>query len=182
LATGTKDVRIINDWPNPHGVLANQDKVPSAIAYDEEGEVSKWGYKVGINDTESFRWIKIMLDPSSKYFTEAPHIKEMLARMNSMGKSAEDIVTDYLTCLWKYTIDHLKRKKGNDFRELYTLKVVLTVPAVWSPLAKDKTLRAAKRAGMPVGSQLVTEPEAAALALLKQKSDEQTIRVGISRF
>jgi len=123
-----------------------------------------------------------MLDPSSKYFAETPHIKEMLARMASIGKSAEDIATDYLTCLWEYTIDHLKREKGNNFRELYTLKVVLTVPAVWSPLAKDKTLRAAKRAGMPVGNQLVTEPEAVALALLERKSDEQMIRVGISRF
>jgi len=123
-----------------------------------------------------------MLDPSSRYFAETPHIEEMLARMNSMGKSAEDIVTDYLACLWEYTIDHLKRKKGNDFRELYTLKVVLTVPAVWSSLAKDKTLRAAKRAGIPVGSQLVTEPEAVAFAFLKQKSGEQTVRVGISRF
>ena len=121
-----------------------------------------------------------MLDPSNKYFNETPHIKEMLARMKAMGTSAEDVVTDYLTCLWEYTIDHLKRKKGSDFEELYTLKVVLTVPAVWSPLAKDRTLRAAKRAGMPVGSQLVTEPEAAALALLKQKSDEETVRVGIS--
>lgn len=180
MSTGAKDVKIINDWPNPHGVLANQDKVPSAIAYDQAGNVSKWGYKVGINDTESFRWIKIMLDPSNKYFNETPHIKEMLARMKAMGTSAEDVVTDYLTCLWEYTIDHLKRKKGSDFEELYTLKVVLTVPAVWSPLAKDRTLRAAKRAGMPVGSQLVTEPEAAALALLKQKSDEETVRVGIS--
>ncbi|KAF8453361.1 hypothetical protein BGX38DRAFT_1249757 [Terfezia claveryi] len=178
LSTGAKDVKIINDWPNPHGVLANQDKVPSAIAYDQEGNVSKWGYKVGINDTNYFRWIKIMLDPSNKYFNETPHIKEMVTRMNAMRLSAEDVVTAYLACLWKYTIEHLKRKKGGDFEELYTLKVVLTVPAVWSPLAKDRTLRAAKRAGMPVGSQLVTEPEAAALALLKQKSDENTVKVG----
>lgn len=122
-----------------------------------------------------------MLDPTNKYFNETPHIKEMVTRMKKIHKSAEDVVTDYLMCLWEFTIDHLKRKKGSDFREIYTLKVVLTVPAVWSPLAKDRTLRAARRAGMPVGSQLVTEPEAAALALLKQKSDEQNIEVGTFR-
>ncbi|KAF8415361.1 hypothetical protein EV426DRAFT_630019 [Tirmania nivea] len=178
LSTGAKDVRIINDWPNPHGSVGNNDKVPSVIAYDAEGKVSKWGYNVGLNDTNIFHWMKIMLDQSHKYYNETPRIHEMVIRMQRMGKRAEDVVTDYLTCLWEYTIDHLKRKKGSDVRELYSLKVVLTVPAVWSAVAKDKTLRAAKRAGMPVGSQLVTEPEAAALALLKQKTKEESVGVG----
>lgn len=161
--------------------MGNQDKVPSAISYNPNGTVAKWGYNVGVND-DAFRWIKIMLDPTHKYFTETNHRKDITARLEKVRKTAEDVVTDYLRCVWNYAIDHLKRRKGADFQSVYTLKVVLTVPAVWSALAKDKTLRAAKRAGIPTATKLVTEPEAAALALLKQKNDEQSIKVSISFF
>ena len=176
LSTGNREVRIINDWPNPQGVVANQDKVPSAISYDANGKVAKWGYKVNVSD-DSFRWFKILLDPLHKYFRETQHVQEVAARIGRMGKTPEDIVADYLKCIWDYSVEHLKRKKGDDFREVYTVKVVLTVPAVWSDMAKDRTLRAAVRAGIPVGSKLVTEPEAAALALLMQKSEENSMRV-----
>ena len=177
MTIGAKDVRVINDWPHPHGLLGNQDKVPTAIVYDNSGKVTKWGYDVGIGDSNVFRWIKIMLDPSHKYFNETPNVKEMLTSLDKLNKTIEDVVTDYLRCIWEYTVDHLKRKKGDNFQELYTLNVVLTVPAVWSALAKDRTLRAAKRAGLPSRSRLVTEPEAAALALLKQKGEEQAVKV-----
>ena len=176
LSTGNKEVRIINDWPNPHGAVANQDKVPSAISYDASGKVTKWGYKVNLSD-DSLRWFKILLDPLHKYFRETQHVQEVAARIERMGKTPEDIVADFLKCIWDYSLEHLKRKKGDDFREVYTVKVVLTVPAVWSDMAKDRTLRAAVRAGIPVGSKLVTEPEAAALALLKQRSEENGVEV-----
>lgn len=176
LNVGAKDVRIINDWPNPRGPLGNYDKVPTAIVYNS-GKVKNWGYEVGIGDSNAFRWIKIMLDPSHKYFNETPNVKKMLTSLDRLEKTVDDVVTDYLRCIWDHTIAHLKRKKGDNFQELYTLNVVLTVPAVWSALAKDRTLRAAKKAGLPINSRMVTEPEAAALAVLRQKSEEQAVKV-----
>lgn len=169
-------IYVIYDWPACRG--SNEDKVPTAISYDNVGNVKNWGYKAARDDVNIFRWIKIMLDPSHKFFNETPNVQDMLKWLEKLDKTTEDVVTDYLKCLWAHTITHLKRKIGEDFQEMYNLNVVLTVPAVWSAFAKDRTLRAAKQAGLPTASQLVTEPEAAALVLLKQKSEhEHNIKV-----
>ncbi len=57
------------------------------------------------------------------------------------------------------------------------MQVVLTVPAMWSHKAKDKTLKAAKAAAIPGEIKMVTEPEAAALATLKDKAEAKTLKV-----
>lgn len=175
---GRRDVKMVNDWPTPHGKNLNDDQVPSAIAYDRDGVVTKWGYHVRDQDSDAFqfRWMKILLDPSHKYYKEAPRMMEMIAALATLGKSAEDVVSDFLKCFWEHTLKTLQRK--HEELTQYTLQVVLTVPAVWSPSAKDKTLKAAIKAGMPEDLQLVTEPETAALAVLKDKSEEDTIDVG----
>jgi len=52
------------------------------------------------------------------------------------------------------------------------MKVIMSVPAMWSPVAKEKTLQAAKQAGLGDNVILVSEPEAAALATLKEREEE----------
>ena len=86
------------------------------------------------------------------------------------------MVADYLKLLWDYTLDDIKKLQP-EYEDIFTLRVVLTVPAIWSPAAKDKTLQAARIAGMPGNIRLVTEPEAAALATLKDKAEENSLKV-----
>jgi len=176
---GRQEVNIIDDWPNPYGLNKNDHQVPSTIAYDRTGRVSKWGYYVRAQDRDTvpFSWMKILLDPSHRYYREAPRIQEMIARLGQIGKTAEDIVSDFLKLVWDHTLATLRRL--HEELELYTWQVVLTVPAVWSPAAKEKTLRAAIKAGMPAANiQLVPEPEAAALAVLKAKVEDNTVKIG----
>lgn len=86
------------------------------------------------------------------------------------------MVADYLKLLWDYTLDDIKKLQP-EYEDIFALRVVLTVPAIWSPAAKDKTLQAARIAGMPGNIRLVTEPEAAALATLKDKAEENSLKV-----
>jgi len=151
--------------------------VPSSITYNDNGRVANWGYMVDEVKEDPLQWIKIMLDPSHKYYGNTQQRKQVSARLETLDKTPEDVVADYLKCLWDYTIAHLKRKKGEDFQSVYAVKVVLTVPAVWSALAKNKTLRAAQKAGIKTDIKLVTEPEAGALALLKDKCEETSVKV-----
>lgn len=44
---------------------------------------------------------------------------------------------------------------------------MLAVPAVWIAGAKDRTIQAARAAGLPESIELVTESEAGALAVMK---------------
>jgi hypothetical protein len=175
---GAKTIRLINNWPNPKYANATNDKVPSEIAY-VDGKPSKWGYSIGPND-KSFRWIKILLEPDSRYAKSVAPVKQSNEMLDQLHRNAVSIVADYLRLLWGYTMKDIEQRQGPDFRDIFDLRVVMSVPAMWSPAAKDKTLQAAKQAGLGDDIRLVTEPEAAALATLKDKSEMQELRVSLS--
>ncbi|KAK7701749.1 hypothetical protein SLS57_011631 [Botryosphaeria dothidea] len=170
---GSKKVRLIDNWPNPKAANATHEKVPSVISY-RDGRVRHWGYEVDQTaDAFAFRWFKLLLDPGQKYGSNAVRpLQQSKKLLEALGKSAQDVVTDYLAQLWAWVQDDIGRYNGAHWTSIYSLKVVLTVPAIWSPLAKDNTERAAKAAGMPEDILLVTEPEAAALAVLKDTTSE----------
>jgi molecular chaperone DnaK (HSP70) len=59
---------------------------------------------------------------------------------------------------------------------------VLTVPAVWTAGAKDRTIQAARAAGVPESIELVTESEAGALAVLRDKAEMKDLDVRTFKF
>ncbi|KAH8690418.1 hypothetical protein GQ44DRAFT_833025 [Phaeosphaeriaceae sp. PMI808] len=167
---GKKLIRVINDWPNPNSAVATSDKVPSKISY-ENGQPHHWGFEVNFKE-DSFRWIKLLLDPESKFGRESEAVLNTHKLLRTLGKTAETVATDLLRLIWTYTKEDISRVRGDDWESSYTLSVVLTVPAIWSPKAKEKTLQIARQAGLPDNLKLVSEPEAAALAVLNEKNDE----------
>ena len=135
---------------------------------------------VGLTD-ESFKWIKILLEENHKYITTVEPVKDSNQLLTKVNKRPYEVVADYLRLLWDYTLKDIE-KFHPTFREIFTLRVVLTVPAIWSHAAKDKTLQAAQLAGIPTPIMLVTEPEAAALATLQDKAQENSLKVGIGSY
>jgi len=87
--------------------------------------------------------------------------------LEAHGKNAQDITVDYLRSIWKYTAEQLKLNLGANFQEEYTVRVVLTIPAVWTPSTLKMVKALAIRAGLPNDTDLLPEPEAAAVASLK---------------
>lgn len=168
---GNKNVRLITDWPNPGSLVANAEKVPTVLSY-KNGQPNNWGYCVELAEKDSFKWFKILLDPDHKLRNKAEPVVASSSLLRSLNKSAEDIAADYLRFIWEYTRDDIRRMKGDNWESMYNLKVVLTVPAIWSPAAKDRTEKVASMAGLPKNISLVSEPEAAALAVMKEKNDE----------
>jgi molecular chaperone DnaK (HSP70) len=78
---------------------------------------------------------------------------------NNANRDPEQLTKDYLAALRNHLIYTLEQKLGAAFRTI-PLEFVLTVPAIWSEVAKEKTLRACQaagfRAGVPIS--LVSEP------------------------
>lgn len=147
------------------------------ISY-ENGVVKNWGYEVGMKD-ESLKWIKVLLESRPKYPQTTDDVKRNNVLLTKLGKTPEDVVADYLRCLWNYAKEDIRKRVDDEMWEAnYSVRVVVTVPAVWSDSAKAKTLSAAKRAGMGKNITMITEPEAAALATLKEKTDHHAIGVG----
>lgn len=171
--TGTPDdIEIIKTWPGGNGITS--DKVPTEISYDlppgappGTTPTVKWGFQFKPEESR-LRCIKLFLDRSQKLpFYVSP--LETAAQLKRFNKTVVDAVSDYLTQIYKHTMDTLKRRYGESFMASTKVDFVLTCPAVWSDAAKNTTLQAAERAGMGTQSQIqmISEPEAAAVYTLK---------------
>lgn len=124
-------------------------------------------------------WFKLLLDPKNKVGQESDKVLETVKQLTALNKEPEDVAADYLRLIWEYTKDDIRKVRGDDWADIYTTRAVLTVPAIWSPSAKDKTMKIARKAGLPENVSLVSEPEAAALAVLREKTEDGSdLRVG----
>ncbi|KAI2468258.1 actin-like ATPase domain-containing protein [Annulohypoxylon bovei var. microspora] len=166
------DVEIIKSWPGGNGITS--DKVPTEISYDfppdptpETKPNIKWGFQFKPEESR-LRCIKLFLDRSQKLpFYVSP--QETATQLKKYNKTVVDAVSDYLTEIYKHTMDTLTRRYGESFMASTNVDFVLTCPAVWSDAAKNTTLQAAERAGMGLQAdiQIISEPEAAAVYTLK---------------
>jgi len=175
-AADFKDIKPWHVWPG--GPSANSEylqKAPSRIAYAAENDDlthNVWGYEVEPG-LLSCSWTKLLLDKSAPA-TEYDDPDLMMAAADGLmrlppGKTAKDVVTDYLRGMYKMFWRALKDTGllGDGELELpMPVEFWITVPATWSEEAKWATRSAAIAAGF--GSRpgdeinLIPEPEAAA--------------------
>ncbi|CAK7202263.1 hypothetical protein SEUCBS139899_004985 [Sporothrix eucalyptigena] len=166
------DIEIIKTWPGGNGITS--DKVPTEMTYDLPVDAPpgteptvRWGFQFKPEESR-LRCIKLFLDRTQKLpFYVSP--LETAAQLSRYKKTVVDAVADYLTQVYKHTMDTLSRRYGASFMASTRVDFVLTCPAVWSDAAKNTTLLAAERAGMGDRSsiQMISEPEAAAVYTLK---------------
>ena len=92
-----------------------------------------------------------------------------------------DIVSHYLEAIYKHVMTTLYRRFDRGVMQMTKIDFVLTIPAIWSDAAKQRTQEAAVRAGMgnEHSLQLLSEPESAAIHTLKTLDNANSrIRVG----
>lgn len=171
-----------SSWPGSNGITS--DKVPTEIAYtlpaadetltlaQQDSKVAdpatiRWGFQFKPEETR-LRCIKLFLDRNQK-LPQFVSPLDTAAQLRKCNKTVMDAVSDYLTQLYKHTMDTLTRRYGESFMASTETEFVLTVPAVWSDGAKNATLQAAESAGMGSRHELrmISEPEAAAVYTLK---------------
>lgn len=174
---GKKSIRLIQNWPKTGAINNNDVKVPTTIVYDSTGKPANWGYTIGFKE-ESLRWFKILLEADPRYSDKAREIHETRILLENLGKTPVEVAGDYLGKIWEYTQKDIRRHMGCDgWQQDCEILFVVTVPAVWSASAKQKTLDAAAAAGLGPRIQLLTEPQAAALAALEEMEDQDRLKV-----
>jgi len=183
INAGAKEINLITDWPNPTTRYANphSERVPTMISYDpyDRSRANKWGYEAALNEKTAFRWFKLLLEPDygiervAQQFHEKNEMNKMLV---SIQKTAQDVTADYLRFLWSHAEEHFRKHLSSVRKGIDSIKVVITVPAMSSRIAKESTRNAAKAAGLPGDVTLVHEPEAAALAVLRDTWDTLQVR------
>ncbi|KAJ4985396.1 hypothetical protein SVAN01_09151 [Stagonosporopsis vannaccii] len=167
---GHQTIRVVNDWPNPASSFATSDKVASQLSY-KDGKLWHWGYSVHLTE-KALVWFKLLLEPANKYAQDSFKVGETLQQLAVLDKTPEDVTADYIRIVWQHIKEDIQKVLGNDWETVYSVRAVLTVPAIWSDNAKARTLRIACMAGLPENVSLLSEPEAAALAILRERKEE----------
>ncbi|KAG9595707.1 actin-like ATPase domain-containing protein, partial [Aureobasidium melanogenum] len=171
------EITVVKDWPGSNGITS--EKVPSEIAYEikrqgikrdysgepvagsrAESKQVRWGFELDPHDLR-LRYLKLRLDERQEYrLCVSREIIDNLLKQS--GVHVEEAVSDYMSAVFRRAREATVARFGEDMVSNTPIKVMVTVPAVWSDAAKDATLKAAEKAGMGTNIQMISEPEAAA--------------------
>lgn len=167
---------------------SDRKKVPSKIYYNEAGEVS-WGFKVPAN-AEPIEWFKLLLlddEDLSTHLQNSSQLSAARQALERLGKSAIEVVGEYLKALWDYALEQIYDAKGKAFIDGMPIRVVLTVPSIWADRTVARMHKAANLAGMleprPAGKTrffCLSEPEAAAISTLPELEGRADLQMGDS--
>lgn len=190
MATTKSDIRdvvVITSWPGTSRASETVYKIPSRIAYPNENyriQNNKWGFQVE-SGMISYSWTKLLLDkdtPAEEFDDETLKLQEaagMPILKLPVGKDAVTVAADFLRAVYNHTITTLEKQITAEILAITPMELWFTIPAIWSDEAQNATREAAKRAGF--GSRagdkvfMITEPEAAAIAALKETTDSGTL-------
>ncbi|KAL1801372.1 hypothetical protein ACET3X_001714 [Alternaria dauci] len=168
--TGDEHIEVIHDWPSQHTKIGTKEKVPSEVTYQKQGLM--WGSLIPPNVPRHL-WTKLQLDPTQKgELTKI--VREVSTSSEHPNKQPVEIIADFLAQVKIHLIKNLDQKYGKVLWRSLEVTLVVTVPAVWTEVAKARTLEAVDKAGFntPEFPQLkniltTTEPEAAAIYTIK---------------
>jgi len=84
--------------------------------------------------------VKLLLDPDQPepLYLPAGNKKKEIKRL---PKEPVDVASDFIGAIYTHAMAKIESKVPRDYFLLCQKQFVLTVPAVWSDKAKDKTLR-----------------------------------------
>ncbi|KAI9473985.1 MAG: hypothetical protein EXX96DRAFT_529019 [Benjaminiella poitrasii] len=163
--TATPEVFDIQKWPHKGGNF--YPKTPTLLAYKRSDPTTmvEWGHgakKIMLKPQAAKE--NIILSNFKLNLDESLHPREIAEN----HQSTIDNIADYLNALHNYVMEELKKGFAKNY-DPCQFRYCLTVPAMWSDLAKYSMRKAALKAGLirkddPEDRLILTsEPEAAAL-------------------
>ncbi|KAI4684527.1 uncharacterized protein J4E84_006517 [Alternaria hordeiaustralica] len=167
---GDEHIEVIHDWPSQHTKIGTKEKVPSEVTYQKQGLL--WGALIPPN-VQRHMWTKLQLDPVNKGQL-VKIVREVSTSTENTNKLPVEIIADFLSQIKAHLIKNLDQKYGKVLWRGLAITLVVTVPAVWTDVAKARTLEAVAKAGFNIlefpqlkNTIMTTEPEAAAIYTMK---------------
>ncbi|KAJ0313193.1 hypothetical protein COL516b_000122 [Colletotrichum fioriniae] len=183
------DIEVISRWESKINLNSDKEKVPSSILFQRKSGNSSWGYAIPSDGKqEPLKWFKLLL-VDERDLPENVRDSTQIAIARRLAKSANkepvEIISRYLQNLWNHAIECIVSTVGDAMVRMCQFHIVITLPAIWPDYAKARMRRAAEDAGLldsrPAGEtslSFISEPEAAALATMKDLSKMPTTEVG----
>ena len=180
------NIEIVTSWDAELHSCSDKDKAPSQLYHDEHNLEVKWGYSIPL-DVEPLKWFKLFLLRTKDLPTEvasSTHLEEARRIQAEAKKGSGYIISAFIRKLWNHSMESIQDALGSDVVEQSKLRVIITMPAIWPAYAQSRMKSTAKSSGIldarPAGTttlRFITEPEAAALATLKDVAKRSTIQV-----
>lgn len=182
------DIEIITRWKAQLRFNSDTEKTPSTLLYQADNGDALWGYGIpAANGYEPLKWFKLLLIDLNDLPHElraSPQIAEARKILEDNNKNAIEVVGDYLRNLWNHSIESISLSAGKKLVHLCKFHVVITLPAIWPAYAKARMRRAATDAGIlksrwagETKLSFISEPEAAALATMRDLGNRPDIKV-----
>ncbi|EFZ00509.2 actin-like ATPase domain-containing protein [Metarhizium robertsii ARSEF 23] len=181
-----EDIEVVTTWESELNHCSDLEKTPTQLSFCKGDDNIKWGYNVPANG-EVLEWFKLLLLKEKDLpldMRNSPKLNEARRLQEVSNKDVVDIVACFLTQLWKHALRSIEEANGENLLEKCRLYVVMTLPAIWPHYAQESMRKAAEKAGFlskrHAGETIlkfVSEPEAAALATIKDHSKKSTIQV-----
>lgn len=159
---------------------SRKSSVPTCLRYEEAG--TKAGWQAHYSELGSAKRqapglfvsrFKLLLD-NGAHTADLREDIEKTVSMLPQPKTDVEIIADYLEPVFALTLERLKQHGLHDRDEV---EMVISVPAIWSPMAVRKMYRAIDIAcaasGLPIGDtrRTVSEPEASMAYVLEKHPD-----------
>ncbi|KAI1391073.1 uncharacterized protein F4822DRAFT_442208 [Hypoxylon trugodes] len=169
-------------WP---GVGNLSTKIETAVSYDDSGDCS-WGW-LALEQPNVMSWFKLLLPGDGELHFNVNDLKEVQqakATMQRLGKRLVDVVGDYLRMIFQYTLQYIRQERG-DVADVLPFHIIFAVPAIWKEKALDymrqdirlSCITNARPNGVAKTTyRFVTEPEAAAMAVVPEFTEPFEIR------
>lgn len=112
-------------------------KIPTVISYSDYGRSFKWGASVDQMQGDAMP-VKLLLDPAQEkpmYLPSANH-KRII---KTLPKPVVEIAADFIGAIYQHALSEISTTVPKDYFESCDKEFVVTVPAIWSDLAKDTT-------------------------------------------
>lgn len=110
------------------------------ICYDPDDPTKfKWGGQVSWRD-DKVQGVKLLLDPDQPQPLYLPTGNKKL-ELKKLPKDPVDVVADFIGAIYKHALSKIESAGIKDYFDFCQKQFVLSVPAVWSDKAKDRTLR-----------------------------------------
>ncbi|CVK82888.1 hypothetical protein FPRO04_00315 [Fusarium proliferatum] len=181
------DIEIVTSWDSQLNHCSDVEKAPTQLFYDERAQGVKWGYGIP-SENEPLKWFKLLLLETKDIPVEvaaSTQLQESRRLKDKVMKDPIEIIATFLRNLWDHTTESIKRTIGADLVRRCKLQVVITLPAIWPPYAQQRMKQAAQQSGIldarsagATSLHFISEPEAAALATIKDLSKRSTIKAG----
>ncbi|KAK2772863.1 hypothetical protein CKAH01_13767 [Colletotrichum kahawae] len=181
------DIEVISKWESKLGRNSDKEKTPTAMIFKgKRGEVS-WGYGLAPDGKqEPLKWFKLLLVDDEDLPTSIRESSQVAAArrlVKDANKDPVEVISCYLRHLWNHAIECIAKSGGADLVKMCKFHIVITLPAIWPVYARQRMQRAADDAGLledrpagPTTLSFITEPEAAALAMMRDQGRRPNIQ------